>query len=1094
MDSTMTLADLLTKYMHDRGIGPSRLAEQVNRLARIDDLVSRRSIENWRDGMAKSVRDWHQLVAIAAVLGLDQSRADELLRSGGLPEIRSLRNQVSNGEQHFLSSWSTAISSLVVSSPLQWETLRRAATKLTESELGPLRERFRSDLYVQREGLLQDFLQFISSKKTAFVVIGNSGVGKTSFILSLVERAQESQNLCFCVYDGARLSAEANLGEKVEFDLVRNLDYPEIAHQDIFTRIDQLELMRGKTLVVVFDAINENLSGRVLLQKIDQMVGEIKVPWLKVLITSRPEAWRSIKRGIPLADHRYYHSGEGTVNETRPEVVLESFQDHELMEAYDKYRLSFALDVNFDKLTGSLKSALRDPWILSLIGETFRGRIIPVEIDVHDIYQLFIRGLMQTERLYEEDLHFLESELMPLMIDWDSYRNRISAEQIRSTTSLTGVSLLTRIRTSGSTTTTDLTATSYARLVDSGILLEQGPLDAYEISFKYERLFDYYAGRRLQALLDPADLNRTTALLGLIAALPAHAFLWGPLQRVMISEFQFDDLKSVVELAQAQDDIVKQLLVETMVEYGRDNPEIVRRVLEELLHLSKQRDSKLLKVRHSPDFDAPPVLRAKQIAIEVAANLAIPSILVAATCDPSAFIRNHALLFLQIMSQHTPEAAVQVVQSLGSRAVMRFGIPRPRTLESLIGASALVSASLSGKTSLLGDVQKTWQRVIDGYLGMNERNHGFRSGLNTSMRQMLLLFATKTMVSVLRTLVPPSSSVNFNELEHFVQQSAEDRSRYDRLLPFLDPQHGPWVDAYQDMTALYDSRDMLTTELLAMLILIGWGKTRLHEMIDFATSLFENALGLDRPGPLAGGVQGAVYSCFTGDQTTDTMILETLQKFFWSYYRKSYGICWSDVAQYQRSNLERLIIANYQITGAVYPHGMQDYLLVGVEAGDFQLHRLLLGQTEGSTMSLGTLDSVAAHGYPGLALEIAGYLSRFKEDAILSTLYGFLARMRLRDRQSVDDLADFLGLDIGKLRASEASISAREIGDVAVLVASPIINGMHSYPIFYREVRRLLFQLSNCQSVSQIVQVFVKRMASLAYGSPILDHAADLPF
>lgn len=1094
MDSKTSLADLLTKRMQERDIGPTRLAEQVNRVARIDALVSRRSIENWRDGMAKSIRDWRQLVAIAAVLELDETSADELLRSASLPEIRRLRTQVSNGEQHLLASWSTAHASPVVSAPLAWETLQQAAARLTQSELGLLEERFRPDLYVQRQDLLQDFLRFVSSDKTAFVVTGNSGVGKTSFLLSLVESSQASQTHCLCVYDGARLPAETNLRQKVEADLARHLDYPEFAHQDLFTRMDRLGLMQGRTLVIVFDAINENPSGRALLQKIDQMVGEIAVPWLKVLITSRPEAWRSMKRGVPLADHRYYHSGEGAAFAATPEVVLQSFQDHELLEAYDKYRLSFALDVGFDKLTGSLRSALRDPLILSFVGETFGGGTIPAEIDVHDIYQLFIRGLMQTGRLYEEDLHFLESELMPLMIDWNIFRNRISAEQIRSTISLTGAPLLTRIRAPGSTAATDLSATSYTRLVDSGILLEQGPPDTYEISFKYERLFDYYGGRRLQALLDAADLNRTTALLGFITALPAHAFLWGALQRVMISEFHFDDLTSVVELAQSPDDIVKHLLVETMVEYGKDNPEVVRRVLQELLQLSKQRESQLLTVRRSRDFDAPPVLRAKQIAIEVAANLAIPGILVAATCDPSAFIRNHALLHLQVMSEHTPEAAVQVVQTLGSQAVMRFGIPKPRALESLLGASALVSAGLSGDTDLLADVQETWRHLIDRYLGMNQANHGVRSGLNTSMRQALLLFTTKSMASVLRNLVPASSSVNFDELEHFVQQSAADRSRYDRLLPFLDPQHGPWVNACQDLAALCDSRDMVTTELLAMLIVIGWGKTRLHETIEFATSLFEDALDLDRPGPMVGAMLGAVCGWFTGDRATDTIVLETGERFFWRFYRKSYCVCWSDTAPYQHSNFERLIIANYQITGAIYLRGMQDHLLAGGEIGDFQLHRMLLGQAKESSTTLGLLDFVAAHGYPSLALEIAAYLSRFNEATILDTLYGFLARMRLRYRRSVDDLVDYLGLDIGMLHASEASISAREIGEVAVLVTSPITNAMYSYPIFYREVRRLLFQVSDCQSVSQIVQVFVKRMASLAYGAPILDRAGDLPF
>ena len=144
-------------------------------------------------------------------------------------------------------------------------------------------------------------------------------------------------------------------------------------------------------------------------------------------------------------------------------------------------------------------------------------------------------------------------------------------------------------------------------------------------------------------------------------------------------------------------------------------------------------------------------------------------------------------------------------------------------------------------------------------------------------------------------------------------------------------------------------------------------------------------------------------------------------------------------------------------------------------------------------MSLGTLDFMAAQGHPDLALAIAGYLARFKEDALLGPLYELLARTRLRNRQSVDDFVDFYGLDMGILRASEASISAKEIADVAILVTSPIIYRMPSYPVLYREVCIMLNQLPDCQTVAQIVQCFVKRVACLAYGSPILDRVVDLP-
>ncbi len=36
--------------------------------------------------------------------------------------------------------------------------------------------------------------------------------------------------------------------------------------------------MVGKTLIVVFDAINENVDGKALLRQIDRVVGEMRYP------------------------------------------------------------------------------------------------------------------------------------------------------------------------------------------------------------------------------------------------------------------------------------------------------------------------------------------------------------------------------------------------------------------------------------------------------------------------------------------------------------------------------------------------------------------------------------------------------------------------------------------------------------------------------------------------------------------------------------------------------------------------------------------------------------------------------------------------
>ena len=62
------------------------------------------------------------------------------------------------------------------------------------------------------------------------------------------------------------------------------------------------------------------------------MVGQARYPWLKIMITSRPEGWRAMKRGMSLAEERYYRekgSQEVSVELEEFTVKLESFEREE---------------------------------------------------------------------------------------------------------------------------------------------------------------------------------------------------------------------------------------------------------------------------------------------------------------------------------------------------------------------------------------------------------------------------------------------------------------------------------------------------------------------------------------------------------------------------------------------------------------------------------------------------------------------------------------------------------------------------------------------------------------------------------------------
>ncbi len=112
------LAILLRKYIRERfdNKGSQALARRVNeRFAEQPgvDFLTRNTIDNWLRGHAKNVREWEKLAAVAAVLGLSEPEADELLRAGGQLSIAEKRLSTERAiQQKIVACWPPTVADL----------------------------------------------------------------------------------------------------------------------------------------------------------------------------------------------------------------------------------------------------------------------------------------------------------------------------------------------------------------------------------------------------------------------------------------------------------------------------------------------------------------------------------------------------------------------------------------------------------------------------------------------------------------------------------------------------------------------------------------------------------------------------------------------------------------------------------------------------------------------------------------------------------------------------------------------------------------------------------------------------------------------
>jgi hypothetical protein len=177
---------------------------------------------------------------------------------------------------------------------LDWRSLRKVTHAITDNQTETIREKYDANLYLSRYETRHTFDNFLASNKTCFVLVGQSGVGKSNFVLALTDEFREKRpEICVLVYNGATLESDQPLHQRLNKDLGRS--FPGVKEGEVLAEMARVpEFSSGEgSLLVIIDAINENARAGDLLRQVDKLVRENEFPWLKIVLTSRPEAWLS---------------------------------------------------------------------------------------------------------------------------------------------------------------------------------------------------------------------------------------------------------------------------------------------------------------------------------------------------------------------------------------------------------------------------------------------------------------------------------------------------------------------------------------------------------------------------------------------------------------------------------------------------------------------------------------------------------------------------------------------------------------------------------------------------------------------------------
>jgi hypothetical protein len=393
--------------------------------------------------------------------------------------------------------------------PISWEEVRQTCRKTSIIHLEKMASKYVESLYVERKSAFGHVTRFFNSNEYRYLVIsGHSGNGKTGFLYNLAETLQQDEQVAVLTMSCEFFQKPVrNPGSTPLLEMLAEgrIPAPDTHYGDYIGKLlNRVERDEGNKLVIIADAINETKS----IDSIFQLLHALHCKgcdWIKVIISCRPHFWVQLSSNVfntyGISPDYFYRPEEGN----NKFLVMPGFTPEEMKLAYHKYQQYYHLKPEYYKdLDNDVKSRLREPLLLWLASEICRNdansaKIVSKEVVGSDTRiipaysEKVISAFCQSHKSEHKGKTMaqvarcvLEDDIPNKMVEGERTCRNFVSEQAMSKFS-------------------DRQKDCVTEFVSRGIL-EQSEVG--DISFRYERFYDYYFGIKLRELArDTTDLN-----------------------------------------------------------------------------------------------------------------------------------------------------------------------------------------------------------------------------------------------------------------------------------------------------------------------------------------------------------------------------------------------------------------------------------------------------------------------------------------------------------------------------------------------------------------------------------------------------------
>jgi hypothetical protein len=252
------------------------------------------------------------------------------------------------------------------------KNLHAFCTAQAEANLQPLigskQERSRKyipELHTPRHALLQSVNAFLSSENPFYVVLGSSGMGKTSSFCHLTRHLLDcDESVLF--FKGNTL--EKGLLEEIgrEFDWgFSNSD----SHSSVSKVLQRVEaVLNGRRMIVVVDAIDEWTYPR-KIQSLARLVTHLASSPLKLILSCKMNAWSQFleQLGTPTGIAEFVYRDSDADSDILPGYSLPPWDGGEFHETLERYREFYSFQGYFEDKV--LEEARNNPFLLRVFFE-----------------------------------------------------------------------------------------------------------------------------------------------------------------------------------------------------------------------------------------------------------------------------------------------------------------------------------------------------------------------------------------------------------------------------------------------------------------------------------------------------------------------------------------------------------------------------------------------------------------------------------------------------------------------------------------------------------------------------------------------------